>query len=78
MNMGAQAGGWLTAWLTPLIAKHYGWTASFLVAAALCVTGSVAWMFVDPKRTLEVTHSTADIPMTAHSLDTTVPVSKNH
>jgi ACS family glucarate transporter-like MFS transporter len=77
MNMGAQAGGWLTAWLTPLIAKHYGWTASFLVAAALCVTGSVAWMFVDPKRTLEVTHSTADIPMTAHSLDTTVPVSKN-
>src|SRR6478736_1275164 len=43
MNMGAQAGGWLTAWLTPLIAKHYGWTASFLVAAALCVTGSVAW-----------------------------------
>jgi ACS family glucarate transporter-like MFS transporter len=78
MNMGAQAGGWLTAWLTPLIAKHYGWTASFLVAAALCVTGSVAWMFVDPKRTLEVTHSTADIAMTAHSLDTTVPVSKNH
>ena len=78
MNMGAQAGGWLTAWLTPLIAKHYGWTASFLVAAALCVTGSVAWMFVDPKRTLEVTHSTADIPMPAHSLDTTVPVSKNH
>ncbi len=78
MNMGAQAGGWLTAWLTPLIAKHYGWTASFLVAAALCVTGSVAWMFVDPKRTLEVAHSTADIPMTAHSLDTTVPVSKNH
>lgn len=77
MNMGAQAGGWLTAWLTPLIAKHYGWTASFLVAAALCVTGSVAWMFVDPKRTLEVTHSTADIPMTAHSLDKTVPVSKN-
>ena len=69
MNMGAQAGGWFTAWLTPLIAKHYGWTASFLVAAALCLTGAVAWLFVDPKRTLEVTHSTADIPMAAHGLN---------
>jgi ACS family glucarate transporter-like MFS transporter len=53
MNMGAQAGGWLTAWLTPLIARHFGWTASFLVAAALCLFGAVAWLFVDPKRTLE-------------------------
>ncbi len=55
MNMGAQAGGWLTAWLTPVIAKHFGWTASFLVGAALCLTGAAAWMFVDPKRTLEAT-----------------------
>ena len=77
MNMGAQAGGWFTAWLTPLIAKHYGWTASFLVAAALCLTGAVAWLFVDPKRTLEVTHSTADIPMAGHGLGTSVP-SKAH
>ena len=58
--------------------ETFGWTASFLVAAAFVVTGAVAWLFVDPKRTLEVTHSAADIPMTAHSLDTTVPVSKNH
>jgi ACS family glucarate transporter-like MFS transporter len=54
MNMGAQAGGWLTAWLTPLIAKHFGWTASFLVAAALCLAGAAAWMFVDPERKLDV------------------------
>jgi MFS transporter, ACS family, glucarate transporter len=53
MNMGAQTGGWLTAWLTPLIAKHFGWTASFLMAAALCLTGALAWTFVDPTRTLE-------------------------
>jgi len=77
MNMGAQAGGWFTAWLTPLIAKHYGWTASFLVAAALCLTGAVAWLFVDPKRTLEVTQSKAQTPMAARSLDATVP-SKAH
>ena len=53
MNMGAQAGGWFTAWLTPLIASHFGWAASFLVAAALCVLGAVAWLFVDPGRILE-------------------------
>jgi len=78
MNMGAQAGGWLTAWLTPLIAKHFGWTASFLVAAALCLTGAVAWLFVDPKRTLKTAHATADIPITPRGLDTSVPVSKTH
>ena len=78
MNMGAQAGGWLTAWLTPLIATRFGWTASFLVAAALCLTGAVAWLFVDPKRTLKTAHTTADIPMTPRGLDTTVPVSKTH
>jgi MFS transporter, ACS family, glucarate transporter len=52
MNMGAQAGGASTAILTPLIAEHYGWTASFLVAAALCVLGALAWLFVDPTRRL--------------------------
>jgi ACS family glucarate transporter-like MFS transporter len=48
MNMGAQAGGALTAFLTPLIAAHYGWTASFMVAAALCGAGAIGWFFVDP------------------------------
>jgi MFS transporter, ACS family, glucarate transporter len=53
MNMGAQIGGAVTASLTPAIASRFGWTASFLVAAGLCLTGAAAWMFVDPKRTLE-------------------------
>jgi MFS transporter, ACS family, glucarate transporter len=52
MNMGAQIGGAVTAQLTPWIAKDFGWTASFLVAAGLCVLGSVAWLFVDPQRRL--------------------------
>lgn len=52
MNMGAQIGGAVTAQVTPLIAKHFGWTASFLVAAGLCLVGSVAWLFVNPQRTL--------------------------
>src|SRR5881392_2026291 len=42
MNMGAQIGGAVTAQLTPWIAVKFGWTASFLVAAALCVIGAAA------------------------------------
>jgi ACS family glucarate transporter-like MFS transporter len=48
MNMGAQIGGAVTAQLTPWIAKEFGWTTSFLVAAALCVIGSAAWLVVNP------------------------------
>ena len=38
----AQAGGVVTASLTPAIANHFGWSASFLVAAALCSAGALA------------------------------------
>ncbi len=78
MNMGAQIGGAVTASLTPVIASRFGWTASFLVAAALCLTGAVAWLFVDPKRTLETGHATADMTVTQRGMDTPVPVSKTH
>ncbi len=52
MNMGNQIGGAVTASLTPLIAKHFGWGTSFTVAAALCVVGSLTWLLVDPQRAL--------------------------
>jgi MFS transporter, ACS family, glucarate transporter len=52
MNMGCQIGGVITASLTPWIASHYGWNASFAVAAVLCVLGAAAWLAVDPRRTL--------------------------
>jgi len=48
MNMGAQTGSAITATLTPYIGTHFGWNASFLVAAALCACGAVAWLFVNP------------------------------
>ncbi len=48
MNMGGQIGGFTTSLLTPLIADHFGWTASFLVTAVVCALGSVAWLLVDP------------------------------
>lgn len=48
MNMGCQLGGVVTAALTPVIANSLGWTASFAVAAAVCLIGAAAWIFVDP------------------------------
>jgi len=53
MNMGGQIGGALTGSLTPWIAVRYGWTASFLVAAGLCVLGAVSWLAVDPRKQLK-------------------------
>lgn len=53
MNMGNQIGAAITAILTPWIAARYGWTASFLVAAGLCVVGALSWLVIDPLRTLQ-------------------------
>ena len=52
MNTGAQIGGAVTAALTPWIAARFGWTTSFLVAAAFCALGAAAWLLVDPRRNL--------------------------
>jgi ACS family glucarate transporter-like MFS transporter len=54
MNMGNQIGAALTASLTPWIAARFGWTTSFLVAAGLCVVGSLSWLIVDPSRQLRI------------------------
>jgi len=48
MNMGAQIGGAVTASLTPWIAARFGWTASFLTAALLCLIGAAFWLGVNP------------------------------
>lgn len=53
MNMGCQIGGAITASVTPLIAAHFGWIASFLTAAALAVLGGLAWLAVDPDARLD-------------------------
>jgi MFS transporter, ACS family, glucarate transporter len=52
MNMGNQVGAALTVILTPFLASRFGWTTSFFVAAGLSVLGAVAWLFVEPERTL--------------------------
>ena len=52
MNMGGQIGGVVTASLTPIIAKYFGWGTSFFVAAALCLVGASLWLLVDPQKEL--------------------------
>jgi MFS transporter, ACS family, glucarate transporter len=52
MNMGNQIGGALTLVLTPYLASRFGWTTPFYVAAVLAVVGALAWLFVNPERTL--------------------------
>ena len=54
MNMGCQIGAAVTASLTPLIAAHFGWEASFLTAAVLATLGAAAWLTVDPHARLAV------------------------
>jgi ACS family glucarate transporter-like MFS transporter len=49
MNMIGQFGGVTTASLTPLIARNWGWSASFMVAAGLSAAGAVAWIAVQPE-----------------------------
>jgi ACS family glucarate transporter-like MFS transporter len=54
MNMGCQVGGAVTASLTPLIASHFGWNASFLTATLLAILGALTWLTVDPAMRLSV------------------------
>jgi len=64
MNMGGQVGAALTASLTPWIATRYGWTASFLVAAALCAVGAAAWLVVDPQNYLLPSPTSTELGIT--------------
>jgi MFS transporter, ACS family, glucarate transporter len=75
MNMGAQIGGAVTASLTPWIAGRFGWTASFLVAAALCVVGALAWLLVDPSRSLAPREK--DVVIARHATDTVAHAARN-
>jgi MFS transporter, ACS family, glucarate transporter len=62
MNTGNQIGAAITASLTPWIAARYGWTASFLVAAALCLVGAVCWLVVNPEKSLVVQDTPFALP----------------
>lgn len=68
MNMGCQIGGAITASVTPLIAAHFGWIASFLTAAALATLGGLAWLLVDPKARLEGSRGLAEAELQRSAL----------
>jgi ACS family glucarate transporter-like MFS transporter len=53
MNTAAHFAGAVTAILTPVIAGSFGWTASFLVPAALCALGALPWLLVNPSARLQ-------------------------
>jgi ACS family glucarate transporter-like MFS transporter len=53
MNMGGQIGGVIVGVLTPVLAQSFGWAASFLFTAAVCIVGAIAWLFIDPETQLE-------------------------
>jgi ACS family glucarate transporter-like MFS transporter len=69
MNTGNQMGAAITASLTPWIATRFGWTTSFLAAAALCLVGAVCWLVVDPTKTLVPTRN----PQVPDSVSITSP-----
>ena len=52
MNMGAQIGGVVTASMNAVIAHRFGWSASFLSAAVVCLIGALLWLFIDPDHEL--------------------------
>lgn len=54
VNMGGQIGGAATASLTPWIAQHYSWNASFAVAAVLAIVSALCWLTVRPESPIPV------------------------
>lgn len=54
MNTANQIGAVITASLTPWLALHFNWRVPFFAAAGLCLVGAIAWISVDPLRSLEV------------------------
>lgn len=57
MNMGNQIGGVCVAAVTPILAEMFGWSGSFLFAAAAALVGAVTWLFIDPDTGLDRTAS---------------------
>lgn len=53
MNMGNQIGGVCVAAITPILAESFGWSGSFMFAAAAALVGAITWLFIDPNTSLK-------------------------
>ena len=63
MNFGGQIGGFVTALLTPVIAKHFGWPISFFSAAAICGVGGLLWLTVNADHKLRISLDTSNVTL---------------
>lgn len=52
MNTGANLGGAVSPVLTPWIATHWSWPASFAVAGSITLLGAMLWLWIDPGKGL--------------------------
>ena len=62
-----RTGGDVAASLTPYLANHFGWMASFMVAAALCLIGSLSWLMVNPEAQIVAAPAKRETPVLSNS-----------
>jgi MFS transporter, ACS family, glucarate transporter len=58
MNMANQIGGMITVSLTPFLADRFGWSAGFNAAASVAGLGALAWLLINPAKTLPASSRT--------------------
>jgi dipeptide/tripeptide permease len=46
--------------LVPRLAAEFGWSASFALSAGAYAIGALAWLVIDPRRTVYRTHAAVD------------------
>jgi ACS family glucarate transporter-like MFS transporter len=53
LNMANNLGGAISPVMTPLIAKHFGWTAALDVGAIVILSMGSLWFLVHPERSID-------------------------
>jgi nitrate/nitrite transporter NarK len=48
LNFGGNAGGFLAPIVTPWIGQHYGWPPAVALGGLICLSGVLAWWWIDP------------------------------
>jgi sugar phosphate permease len=59
-NMCGNIGAAIGISLVPRLAENYGWSASFALSAGAYAIGALAWLVIDPRRTVYRTHAAVD------------------
>jgi MFS family permease len=59
-NMCGNIGAAIGISLVPRLAAEFGWSASFALSAGAYAIGALAWLVIDPRRTVYRTHAAVD------------------